>query len=55
VNDFSDSLPPLEADVAEQMIAGYTQRETLQNLGITMDVFRQTRQLVKEKALKYLV
>lgn len=37
------------------MIAGYTQRETLQNLGITMQVFREARNAVRERAMECLV
>ena len=55
VNQFGEALPELESRVAEQMISGYTQRETLQNLGITMDVLRDARSAVRERALEYLV
>ena len=42
-------------ELQKQIIAGYTQRESVQNLGITMQVFRDARNAVKEKALEYLV
>ena len=55
MNEFAEALPELESRVAEQIIAGYTQRETLQNLGITMDEFHEARNAVRERALEYLV
>lgn len=55
VNDFWSALPDLEGRVAEQMVAGYSQRESVARLGITMDVFRETQQAVRDKAMEYLV
>ena len=55
VNDFEEALPEMEGQVAEQMISGYSQCETLLNLGITMQVFRDARANVREMAMEYLV
>ncbi len=50
VHDFENALPQLEARVAVQMIAGYTQRESVDHLGITLEEFREARAVVQEKA-----
>jgi hypothetical protein len=54
VNQFSDSLPEMEGRVAEQMIAGYSQQESADRLGISTESVRQLRSRVKEKAREYL-
>ena len=55
MNEFSDALPELEGRVAEQLIAGYTRRESLAHLGITQKEYLQARDAVRERALEYLV
>ena len=44
-----------EALVLGRVYGGYTQRETLTNLGITMQVFRDAGANVREKAMEYWV
>jgi len=55
VNDFEESLPTMHAHVAQEMIAGYTQRESAARLGMSAEMFRKVREAVRERALEYLV
>jgi hypothetical protein len=55
VNTFEESLTDVERHVAEQMVAGYTQREAVARLGISQKMFADVRHAVREKALEYLI
>jgi DNA-binding CsgD family transcriptional regulator len=44
-----------EQKVAEQIIAGYTDKESANNLGLTVVEVRNTKGDVRQKAIQHLV
>ncbi len=54
VDDFAAALPEQERAVADCIIAGYTEDESMRRLGLSKCAYRAAKQKVKEKALKYL-
>jgi DNA-binding CsgD family transcriptional regulator len=52
---FEDDLTMKEQMVAEQIIAGYTDKESANNLGLTVVELRNTKGDVRQKAIQHLV
>jgi hypothetical protein len=55
VAGFEDDLTMKEQMVAEQIIAGYTDKESAQNLGLTIASLRVMKAEVRSKAMEHLV
>ena len=55
VSGFEDDLSDKQEMVAEQVVAGYTDKESAQNLGLDVAVVRKMKAEVREKAIEHLV
>jgi FixJ family two-component response regulator len=55
VAGFEDDLSERQQLVAEQIVAGYTDKESAQNLGLTIATLRMMKAEVRCKAVEHLV
>jgi hypothetical protein len=55
VSGFEDDLSANQRVVAEQMVAGYTEKESARNLGLTIAALRMMKAEVGQKAIEHLV
>jgi FixJ family two-component response regulator len=55
VSGFEDDLSERQQLVAEQIVAGYTDKESANNLGLTVVEVRNTKGDVRQKAIQHLV
>ena len=55
VAGFEDDLSERQRLVAEQVVAGYTDNESANNLGLTVVEVRDTKGDVRQKAIEHLV
>ena len=54
VKEFESSLTDDEEDVAGEIVAGYTERESLDRLGLQQKDFRRIKYHVRRKAIMHL-
>jgi len=54
VSGFEDDLSEREQMVAEQMVAGYTDKESALHLGLTIATLRMMKAEVRSKAMEHL-
>ncbi len=54
VNEFENALDEAEAAVAGEIVAGYSQQESLARLGVGYGQFRRLKQVVRTKAVEHL-
>jgi len=55
VSGFEDDLSEQQQVVAEQIVAGYTDKESSHHLGITVAAMRKTKAEVRQKAVEHLL
>ena len=55
VSGFEDDLSANQHVVAEQIVAGYTDKESARNLGLDVATVRKMKLEVREKAIEHLV
>ena len=54
VSGFEEALNLRESEVAWEMVAGYTEKESTNRLGVGHEQLRRLKQVVRNKALEYL-
>ena len=54
VSRFEDDLSDEEQMVAKQIVAGYTDKESAQNLGLDVEVVKKMKSEVRQKAIEHL-
>jgi hypothetical protein len=54
VNDFQESLDPLESDVTDAIVSGYNATEISKRLNLSRDRLMKTKMQIETKAVKYL-
>ena len=54
VREFEEALSINESEVAWEIVAGYTERESTDRLGVGYEQFRKLKQVVRNKAIEYL-
>jgi len=54
VSEFEEALSINESEVAWEIVAGYTERESTDRLGVGYEQFRKLKQVVRNRAIGYL-
>jgi len=54
VNEFKEALSITESEVAWEIVAGYTERESTDRLGVGYEQLRRLKQVIRNKAIEYL-
>jgi len=54
VSAFEEALNIKESEVAWELVAGYSERESTDRLGVGYEQFRKLKQVVRNKAMQYL-
>ena len=54
VSEFEEALNINESEVAWEIVAGYTEQESTNRLGVGYEQIRRLKQIVRNKAIEYL-